>query len=115
MDEPGSGHRLDADHLAMIDFRRDPEWVQWWRDNLPHGLLANYIYVEDRDDAEMRLTPRRKAGGYTLSYHVPAKRFYMGQPARDVWRELRRDLFVYAAEKLGWPEPPALPPYAQID
>lgn len=96
------------DSLASFDYLHDPAWCQWIGDEVPDDLIP-FLWIEDRDDLRFRLV--RAARRPTLTCYAPASMFEGDRSLRDVHRELCREMWVYAAKKAGWPEPPPLPPY----
>lgn len=99
----------DAERAAGDDYRADPAWSTWLSLHLP-GDLDMYLWIEDREDLRFRY--HRATPEPSISCYLPAWMLVGRSPhQREVFRDLRRQAFVHAAKRAGWPEPPPLPPY----
>ncbi|MBA3990845.1 MAG: hypothetical protein H0X54_07385 [Propionibacteriales bacterium] len=100
----------DARYCARLDFDTSPEWQEWMAAYVPRTVMP-YLEIDSRDDTVFK-TKRVPRGQVMLL--VPDRQFFGDEPGRDVYRRLVRELWVRAAERFGWPEPPPLPPHAPI-
>lgn len=100
----------DVRYLADLDYMSSPEWQRWFQEHVPE-VVHGYLEIDSRDDTvfSAKGVPRG-----ALSLKVSDRQFFGDEPGRDVYRRLIRELWVRAAEKFGWPEPPPLPPHAPI-
>lgn len=106
----GIGSVSTQERKAFLDYDRDPAWRQWMSEHVPDDL-NRFLWIEDREDVRFRFVRAAKEPSLTCYAYAPASLFQGEQSGRDVHRELRRKMWVYAAKKAGWPEPPPLPPY----
>jgi len=100
----------DDQYLARLDFDTSREWQEWMAAYVPRTVMP-YLEIDGRDDTVFK--SKRVPRGQVMLL-VPDRQFFGDEAPRDVYRRLIRELWVRAAEKFGWPEPPPLPPHAPI-
>jgi hypothetical protein len=92
---------------ALYDYALSPEWESWVDANVPEDLL---VQAEISTRSSTKFKPPRRPHG-KLTYIAPVSEFTAGEAPRDTFRRLHREIWVAAALRYGWPEPPPLPPY----